>query len=212
MAVIREEGPVSKNRKRKLFAVLFESQRGMCAYCRCQMVEPEQGEPSVAPNTATFDHLKPRSLGGPDDEGNLVLACAECNAAKGSAYEGGRDGPTPEELVRSYEDQADRLVVKSHLYELERMLLSAAASSQLPRQQKDNIWLVYKFWEYQLLHTDSRGRLKHDIQQSGMFLRDRAIAQCWVPLPDVDTYHSGVCLLSAQPKHKKHRTWRQRRS
>lgn len=36
-------------------------------------------------DTATLDHLHPRSKGGTDDPENLVLACRPCNRAKGAA-------------------------------------------------------------------------------------------------------------------------------
>jgi 5-methylcytosine-specific restriction endonuclease McrA len=35
-------------------------------------------------NDLTIDHLLPRSLGGPNDEKNVVFVCGECNSSKGS--------------------------------------------------------------------------------------------------------------------------------
>ncbi len=33
-------------------------------------------------NPSTVDHVRPKSLGGGDDMGNLVLACKSCNSSK----------------------------------------------------------------------------------------------------------------------------------
>ena len=35
------------------------------------------------PEELTLDHVEPRMRGGDDSEGNLVAACAACNALKG---------------------------------------------------------------------------------------------------------------------------------
>ncbi|MCF6328416.1 MAG: HNH endonuclease [Henriciella sp.] len=39
-----------------------------------------------AKQRATFDHVIPRSKGGPDTPANLQLAHARCNKIKGGAY------------------------------------------------------------------------------------------------------------------------------
>ncbi|NTF17315.1 HNH endonuclease [Agrobacterium rubi] len=45
---------------------------GRCAYCQCD----------VALRDLTFDHVYPRSLGGPTNWENIVCACQECNVRK----------------------------------------------------------------------------------------------------------------------------------
>jgi Restriction endonuclease len=45
---------------------------GKCAYCR----------KDVSLRDLTFDHVYPRSLGGPTDWENIVCACQECNVRK----------------------------------------------------------------------------------------------------------------------------------
>jgi Restriction endonuclease len=45
---------------------------GCCAYCRRD----------VSLKDLTFDHVYPRSLGGPTDWENIVCACQECNVRK----------------------------------------------------------------------------------------------------------------------------------
>ena len=41
-----------------------------CAYCGSN-------------ENITLDHIKPRSLGGPDETNNVICACHECNQEKG---------------------------------------------------------------------------------------------------------------------------------
>lgn len=54
-------------------------QQGKCCYCneRMRNYGPNNG------NRATIEHIHPRALGGTDDESNLKLACAVCNANRG---------------------------------------------------------------------------------------------------------------------------------
>lgn len=47
-----------------------------CEYCRTR----QQDEPFV---TYQVEHIVPRQHGGQDDEGNLALACPQCNLHKG---------------------------------------------------------------------------------------------------------------------------------
>lgn len=183
---------MNKRNKRKLFATLFFAQRGHCAYCCCQMTEPSALTNGVAlPSMATFDHIKPRSLGGRDEEANLLLACVECNSAKGSAYENRLTGPTPEEVADDYAEPHLRIAVKSALYELERMLVSATKQG-LPKRKKDTVWMAYRFWEHQLLAGGMQKSMISKVQRSGAFLREAAIASCWVPLPEVHMHYGSL--------------------
>jgi 5-methylcytosine-specific restriction endonuclease McrA len=63
---------------------------------------------------ATRDHIRPRSRGGSDDEGNLQLAHAHCNRAKANKWSPERPIPSgfsehalfsfsPAELLRELE-------------------------------------------------------------------------------------------------------------
>lgn len=51
---------------------LYYEQSGHCAFCGNWMVK----------GTETYDHLIPRSQGGPATHGNGVAACSTCNNAK----------------------------------------------------------------------------------------------------------------------------------
>jgi hypothetical protein len=55
-------------------AEALTEQAGCCKYC----FAPLTG------STATADHVRPRSKGGTSMRRNIVAACVECNAAKGS--------------------------------------------------------------------------------------------------------------------------------
>ena len=64
----RKSGRIRKN-------ILFRGLRMMpCEYC---------GKP-LTKDTATIDHVRPLSSGGYDRLRNCVIACRDCNAAKGS--------------------------------------------------------------------------------------------------------------------------------
>lgn len=52
--------------------------QGRCRYCGCQ-TGSGYGEDNL-----TIDHVLPRSRGGKDHVGNMVVACFRCNHRKGS--------------------------------------------------------------------------------------------------------------------------------
>lgn len=54
-----------------------------CAYCPAELDV----------TTVTIDHVIPRSRGGTNDLGNLVLACWPCNKSKGNAIPQGAPPP-----------------------------------------------------------------------------------------------------------------------
>ncbi len=66
-------------------------QRFNPAFCERPEVPEHQRQ---HPDRATFDHLRPKALFGPDHWSNINLAHARCNRAKASRL------PTPEEFDR----------------------------------------------------------------------------------------------------------------
>jgi 5-methylcytosine-specific restriction endonuclease McrA len=63
-------------------ARLFEAQKGLCFYCKCEM------QMFVSDETeATRDHRTPISRGGAMTGRNVVAACNRCNFAKGDMTE-----------------------------------------------------------------------------------------------------------------------------
>ena len=68
--------------KREVTRIIWEFQRGRCAYCLCQMVQVD-GTPKKK-RDATLDHVVPTSKGGGKlHVWNLVLSCNYCNHTKG---------------------------------------------------------------------------------------------------------------------------------
>ncbi|MHB8742592.1 MAG: HNH endonuclease [Sulfuricaulis sp.] len=74
----RQRGSV-KDRHRRV-ARLMERHNGCCVYC----LRPVQVGARNQPLEATMDHIIPASKGGRYSLDNLVLACRECNTARGN--------------------------------------------------------------------------------------------------------------------------------
>lgn len=55
---------------------IYNIYKGTCQYCL----------EKISFSEATKDHVYPKSLGGTNDQFNLVLACRPCNAAKDNSY------------------------------------------------------------------------------------------------------------------------------
>ena len=71
-----------KIRRKKKIIELFNEQSGLCYYCKMPMTL-DLGHW----NTATKDHVVPRSAGGPTQNWNLVASCYFDNQRKGSLSE-----------------------------------------------------------------------------------------------------------------------------
>lgn len=69
-----------------------------CEYCRL----PCRGQVATFP----IDHIQPKSLGGPNELGNLALTCPHCNAYKWAETEG-LDAVTSR-TVRFFNPRQDR--------------------------------------------------------------------------------------------------------
>lgn len=66
--------------KRKgVLTKLFNQQSGACPYCGEDMVL-ELGQS----NTATIEHIIPKSKGGPNAEFNYMAVCSSCNNERGN--------------------------------------------------------------------------------------------------------------------------------
>lgn len=66
----------------KLFETIFARDGGACVYCGVATHRLAKGL-SRSPSLATLDHVLPRSMGGPLNPANLVLACQACNNRRG---------------------------------------------------------------------------------------------------------------------------------
>ena len=70
-----------------VFEALWTAQAGLCALCGEVMLQNRFEAPHAnvwAKRRATFDHIIPKSKGGPDARENLQLAHAQCNKIKGN--------------------------------------------------------------------------------------------------------------------------------
>lgn len=61
---------------------LLEAQNYNCCYCHHHM--PTSKHLQTVRNEPTKDHVEPRCHGGPTEEFNLVMACAQCNQIRGA--------------------------------------------------------------------------------------------------------------------------------
>lgn len=93
---------------------LYSISKGTCEYCGDKIPFSE----------ATKDHVYPRSLGGSNDDFNLVLACRSCNSRKGAEYPHyTKDGRLPEGvtvhsfLAHMYEGVDIRPEMEPYLYQ-----------------------------------------------------------------------------------------------
>jgi len=59
--------------------LLFNSQSGFCSYCGCKMTL-DRG----LANSATRDHILPKSFGGTWAWNNMTCACRDCNSSRGN--------------------------------------------------------------------------------------------------------------------------------
>lgn len=70
-------------RKRVYKSILFGLQRGRCALCQREMLEPSvfyADGSTEDPAAPTLDHVHPLSRGGPNTLKNMLLAHKRCNA------------------------------------------------------------------------------------------------------------------------------------
>lgn len=70
---------MSPEARRKLKERLYNEQGGICPYCLGEMTLTQHFN-----NSATVDHLIPKSRGGADLRENFVIACKSCNEDKGN--------------------------------------------------------------------------------------------------------------------------------
>ncbi|WP_310533158.1 HNH endonuclease signature motif containing protein [Novosphingobium sp.] len=60
---------------------LYDAQRGICASCGKKM--PPLGDLALLHLVPSIDHVDPRSKGGGNHMGNMILMHAKCNSVKG---------------------------------------------------------------------------------------------------------------------------------
>ena len=71
---------------KKTRLTLYQKQQGLCFWCGRKLILPVSGNADQRVNTATMDHLIPKSKGGSNRSGNFVVACPGCNRSRGCQY------------------------------------------------------------------------------------------------------------------------------
>lgn len=84
--------------RRARMDVLIERHRRRCVYCNRVVRRLRKRFGPWPRDMATEDHIIPKSAGGGDDMGNLVLACIECNNERG-------DMPAADYMRRKHEER-----------------------------------------------------------------------------------------------------------
>lgn len=75
---MRKKQKIEHHKRKGVIVDLFNEQCGLCCYCTRKMtLKLGRG------NTATKEHVLPRSYGGKDDF-NLAAACFDCNQERGN--------------------------------------------------------------------------------------------------------------------------------
>ena len=70
---------MSRNHRRNILVKMFNEQGGVCPYCSEPMTLTKNFN-----NTATIEHIRPKSKGGSNDHENLMAACYSCNQDRGN--------------------------------------------------------------------------------------------------------------------------------
>ena len=71
---------MSKKISARKKAQIISKTDGRCAYCGIELFDDDDSTGAGM----TVDHLTPKSRGGTEELGNLVLCCRSCNSTKGS--------------------------------------------------------------------------------------------------------------------------------
>lgn len=69
---------ISKTKRSRI----FERDKGECQICHRKL--KLESENVFDKDLAHIDHIKPRSLGGKNDDGNLRVLCSKCNTSRGN--------------------------------------------------------------------------------------------------------------------------------
>jgi len=92
---------------KNLLIILYEKQKGKCAYCGCSLLE--EANRGINPH---FDHIDPKSKKGKDEIDNLCLTCDWCNRVKSNK--------TVEEFLEYIKPYLDGKVKKEDLSDFKK--------------------------------------------------------------------------------------------
>ena len=63
---------------------LHAEQDGKCYFCKCDTHVRTRNQKKIKRNTATIEHLIPKSKGGTNVKSNLKMSCHQCNSLRGN--------------------------------------------------------------------------------------------------------------------------------
>ena len=96
---------------------LAEAQNWKCCWCGCDVV-PETNRK----NTATIEHVVPKSFDGTDEWENLASACSDCNSKRGN--------DSPEYFMKRLQDIIDERTMSKLEVTSRRVMKRAAKMEQ----------------------------------------------------------------------------------
>jgi hypothetical protein len=155
--------------KRTRFEVLRRDEFA-CRYCG-----------AMAPDAKlTVDHVVPVALGGSDDPANLVAACRDCNAGKGST------GPS-EELVQDVSDDARRWAAA-----IQQVALDRAVARDMAELRVHRFYEEWKSWDATLYHLPSDWRTAVNGWLDAGLTMDEVVESLSIALSNRGVRHDGV--------------------
>ena len=132
---------------------IFDRDQWTCYWCK-QVLRSEINYQ----NTATIEHILPRSLGGTNQKSNLAAACYRCNNK--------REVCPAEEFIRlaaTFEVNTDKLITKDK---------ALARAEEYQRNQL----MVYNSQEKKRLKKEKHIALMHDVQERQRLKKEKHIA------------------------------------
>lgn len=114
------------SRRKKAVLRWYQLGHRRCKYCHCQLVYNE-GQP----NTATAEHLVPKSQGGTEIFENLIVVCYRCNTARGNKdmTDWVKGKPLQDWLLKKYVEAVNLYVKKNRTITINKKKFKIAAAS-----------------------------------------------------------------------------------
>lgn len=115
---------------------LAEAQNWKCCWCGISCI-PEPNRK----NSATIEHVTPRSLGGDDDWENYAMACASCNHRRGNASVENMLAGRVAAVKKSNNQAARQIAKKVHKYRTTALKLKKSGWVRGGRSVCPDAWL-----------------------------------------------------------------------
>jgi len=95
---------------------LWKRQEGKCYFCDCDTHLRKKDQKRMYDNTATVEHLIPKSEGGSNRLPNLKMSCNKCNIHRGTinAVTWFRIASDPDNLKEYYDIKLENKIIAKH--------------------------------------------------------------------------------------------------